>query len=229
MPRDRIIVTCSHSSPFKHPGTSPNGSHGVYNLNYSKYLKLLSSFKEVYAWNGHYHTNFYYNYAGKDVRHGAANIQDISVARCTGALRLNKYFSAHGEPQGYMVMEVRGNDISWYYKPVGRDGSWQMKAYPPSRTGDGTVLANIWNWSEGWSTPEWYEGGTRVAAMEETTMIDPDYQIIYDGVTNKTTRKYCTPAEARMWKVTPSPGATGGEIRVTDMFGKTYTQTISWQ
>ncbi len=229
VPRDRIIVTCSHSSPFKHPGTSPNGSHGVYNLNYSKYLKLLSSFKEVYAWNGHYHKNFYYNYAGKNVRHGASNIQDISVARCTGALRLNKYFSAHGEPQGYMVMEVRGDDISWYYKPVGRDGSWQMKAYPPSRTGDGTVLANIWNWSEGWSIPEWYEGGTRVAAMEETTMIDPDYQIIYDGVTNKTTRKYCTPAEARMWKVTPTPGATGGEIRVTDMFGKTYTQTISWQ
>ena len=227
VPKDKIIMTCSHHNPFKTPNSSPHGSHNVYSLHYQEYLDILRQYKEVYAWNGHNHQNFYYNYAGKDTKHGAPNIQSISVARATGALRLNEYLSPSGEPQGYMVMKVSGEDIKWFYKSVGRDENYQMRAYTPSRTGDGSVLCNVWNWSEGWSIPEWYENGVKVADMNEFLGTDPDYQILFDKVTNKTTRKYCKPNEKTlMWKVTPTEGAKVGEIRVTDMFGKTYSETV---
>ena len=229
VPKDKIIMTCSHHNPFKTPNKSPHGSHNVYSLNYTEYLALLSSYKEVYAWNGHNHENFYYNYAGKNTTHGAPNIQCISVARCTGALRLNRELGAKGEPQGYMVMEVRGDDVSWYYKGVGTGKETQMRAYAPDRSSDHTVKVNIWNWSEGWSTPEWYENGQKVADMTYTPGVDPDYYDIFETVTNQTTRKYCTPSsEAILFSVTPSPGVTSGEIRVSDMFGNVYTETISW-
>jgi len=230
VPTDRIIMTCTHNNPFKTPNKSPHGSHNVYSLNYETYLALLSQYREVYAWNGHNHINFYYNYKGKDTTHGAPNIQCISVARATGALRLNRELGAKGEPQGYMVMDVtRGSDPTWYYKGVGTGKETQMRAYSPARTENGTVKVNIWNWSEGWSMPAWYENGVKVADFTYTPGVDPDYYDIFETVTNQTTRKYCTPSdEAILFTVTPTPGATSGEIRVTDLFGNEYRESVSW-
>lgn len=229
VPKDKVIITCSHHNPFKTPNTSPNGSHNAYSLNYKEYLSIFSQYKAVYAWNGHNHENFYYNYAGKKTKHGAPNIQCISVARCTGSLRLNREIAAMGEPQGYMVMEVRGDSLSWYYKGVGTGKETQMRGYSPEKTGDATVKVNIWNWSEGWSTPEWYENGVKVSDMAFTPGIDPAYLEIFNTVTNKTTRKYCTPADkAYLFTVTPTPGIRSGEVRVTDLFGNVYTETIAW-
>ena len=229
VPKDKIICTCSHHNPFKTPNTSPHGSHNVYSQHYLDYLGLLSSYREVYAWNGHNHQNFYYNYKGKKTSHGAPNIQCISVARATGALRLNKWLGPFGDPQGYMVLNVAGDSLSWYYKSVGKDKDYQMHVYAPSRSADGSVLVNIWNWSEGWSLPQWYENGELVGEMEFSPGKDPDYVDLYATVTNKTTRKYCTPQEnSNLFKIRPTPGVTGGEVRVTDMFGNTYVQSISW-
>ncbi|MBR3076167.1 MAG: calcineurin-like phosphoesterase C-terminal domain-containing protein [Bacteroidales bacterium] len=229
VPKDKIIFTCSHHNPFKTPNTSPHGSHNVYSLHYADYLALLSQYREVYAWNGHNHQNFYYNYKGKATKHGAPNIQCISVARCTRALRLNKWLGASGEPQGYMVVNVAGDSLDWYYKSVGKDKDYQMRVYTPSRSVDGTVQVNIWNWSEGWSQPQWYENGQLVGDMEFSPGRDPDYVDVFATVTNKTTRKYCAPQESSiLFKIRPTPGVTGGEVRVTDMFGNSYSQSITW-
>lgn len=232
VPKDRIVMTCSHHNLFKTPASSPHGSHGVYNLHYNDYLALFKDYGSVYSWNGHQHINFYYNYAnhyGKDTKHGLPNIQCIAVARATGALRYNAPIGSAGEPQGYMVMNVHGNNVDWYYKGVGTGQETQMRAYAPAVTGDGTVKATIWNWSEGWSTPQWYENGEKVADMAFTPGVDYAYKELFDAYDNQTNRKYCTPSEnCMMFSVTPSSGATSGEIRVTDMFGNTYTQAISW-
>ena len=229
IPKDKIIVTCSHHNPFKTPNTSPHGSHNVYSQHYEDYLALLSSYKEVYAWNGHNHENFYYNYKGKKTTHGAPNIQCISVARATGALRLNNWLGPFGDPQGYMVLNVDGESMDWYYKSVGKDKDFQLHVYDPSRSPDGSVMVNVWNWSEGWSQPQWYENGELVGEMAFTPGRDPDYVDIFATVENKTTRKYCGPSDkALLFSIRPTPGAHGGEVRVTDMFGNTYKQSITW-
>ena len=233
IPKDKIIVTCTHAQLFKSPNTSPNGSHSVYYRHYKEYLSLLSAFRKVYAWCGHYHTNYYYNYAlhhGKDTRHGAPNIECISVTRCTGALRFNRELGPKGEPQGYMVMNVDGDKLDWYYKPVGGDKSDQMKIYPPSRTSDGNVLVNIWNWSEGWSVPEWSEDGKTWTAMTPAPGTDPDYYELFLTLDNATTRKYCTPStEAVLFSADISDSCRSGYVRVTDMFGNNFSESISWQ
>ena len=232
VPKDKIIMTCTHHNPFKTPNTSPHGSHNVYSLNYAEYLALFSAYKEVYAWNGHNHQNYYYNYAnhyGKDTNHGAPNIQSISVARVTGALRFNKPIAVLGEPMGYMVMNVSGENVSWYYKSVGQGQDYQMRVYPPARTDGELVKVNIWNWSEGWSQPEWSEDGKEWKEMEFTSGIDPDYYDLFTTLEDKTTRKYCQPSKnSIIFSITPSKGCTGGQVRVKDMFGKEYSEKISW-
>ena len=232
VPKDKIVMVCAHNNLFKTPNKSPHGSHNFYGLNYQKYLDIFRQYKEVYSWNGHSHTSFYYDYArhfGVDTEHGAPNIQCISVTRATGALRFNAPIGPEGEPQGYMVMNVRGENVDWWYKGVGTGKDYQMRAYSPARTGDGTVKVNVWNWSEGWSLPEWYENGVKVADMESTPGIDIAYKALYDAYDNKTNRKYCTPSEeCDIFSVTPSAGVNAGEIRVTDLFGNIYTQSVNW-
>lgn len=222
VPTDTPIVVCAHSQMFK-----KRSSHSTHALNYPAYRDLLSRYEKVYSWAGHNHENYYYDYAGKDK--GLDNISCITVSRCTGALRLNKYLNSDGTPQGYIVATVDGKDMKWYYKAVGREGSYQMKVYPPSRTDGAKVVANIWNYGDNWSSVEWWENGEKVSSMRRTEMEDPDYVDLFAGVKNATTRKYCAPTKSQnMFEVLPSDNVRSGEVRVTDNFGVTYISKIQW-
>lgn len=222
VPKERTIVVCEHSQLFKKVNT-----YSTKNLNYARYAELLGSYKRVYSWAGHNHENYLYNYAGKGK--GLDNVSSILVSRSTGALRLNKYLNHDGTPQGYMVAQVRGDSLSWYYKSVGRERDYQMRLYAPARTDGRSVVANIWNYGDGWSRAEWWENGAKVADMEQFSATDYDYEALYANVTNKTTRKYCAPVKSRnMFRVVPSADARSGEVRVTDNFGNRYTAKIEW-
>lgn len=222
VPHDTPLVVCAHSQMFK-----KRSSHSSHNLNYAIYKELISRYSKVYSWAGHNHENYYYDYAGKEL--GLDNISCITVSRSTGALRLNKYLNNDGTPQGYMVMEVDGDSFRWYYKSVGRNGNWQMKVYPPRRTDGARIVANIWNYGDGWSNVEWWENGKKVADMSRTEMEDPDYVDIYSEVKNPTTRKYCAPLKSyNMFEVMPSDNVRSGEVHVTDNFGVTYISEIEW-
>ncbi len=222
VPKSTTIVVCAHSQLFK-----KRVSHSTRNLNYDRYLALLSPYAKVYSWAGHNHENYYYDYNGKEL--GKDNISCITVSRSTGALRLNKYLNHDGTPQGYMVASVDGDTMTWYYKSVGRDRDYQMRVYPPLRTDGLCVVANIWNYGDGWSKAEWWENGVKVADMQQVEMLDPDYEALYATVTNKTTRKYCKPVKsANMFKVVPSENVRSGEVHVTDNFGNVYVSKIEW-
>lgn len=222
VPHDTPLVVCAHSQMFK-----KRSSHSSHNLNYAIYKELISRYSKVYSWAGHNHENYYYDYAGKEL--GLDNISCITVSRSTGALRLNKYLNNDGTPQGYMVMEVDGDSFRWYYKSVGRNGNWQMKVYPPRRTDGARIVANIWNYGDGWSNVEWWENGKKVADMSRTEMEDPDYVDVYSEVKNPTTRKYCAPLKSyNMFEVMPSDNVRSGEVHVTDNFGVTYISEIEW-
>ena len=222
IPHDTPLVVCAHSQLFK-----KRSSHSTRGLNYKGYKELFSRYSKVYSWAGHNHENYSYDYAGKGF--GLDNISCITVSRATGALRLNKYLNSDGTPQGYMVAEVEGKSMRWYYKSLGRDSSYQMKVYPPRRTDGAKIIANIWNYDDGWSSVEWWENGKKVADMRQTEMEDPDYVDIFSEVKNATTRKYCAPQKSHnMFEVMPSANARSGEVHVTDKFGVTYISEIQW-
>ena len=120
---------------------------------------------------------------------------------------MNRLLNNDGTPQGYFVVDVDGEEVSWYYLCCGKDRNYQMKVYPPARTGGEYVMANIW----------------------AHDALDPDYVDLYATVTNKTTRKYCKPVNSfHMFRIKPSEGIREGEVRVTDRFGNLYTQKVSW-
>ena len=233
VPKDYTIFICGHANLFKKPGTSPNGSYGKYNVNYERYKALLLPYKRIYSWSGHYHTNYGFDYAGKANYEDMQHISSITAARCVGTLRSNMEIDNSGIPNGYMVVEVDGDNFEWWYKSVGHDRSHQMRAYSPTRTGDGYVKVNIWNYTQGyWSDVEWWENGTKVATFEKHAEEDPDYLLMHTTRLTHlkgTAAKYAKPDKSQyMFRVKPSEGVRSGEIRVTDNFGVTYTEKIEW-
>jgi hypothetical protein len=231
VPTDNTIVICGHSPIFKWRGKTKYEK----SANFKKYSTLLGKYNKVYAWAGHTHQNHSYDYASAPERlQYMKNIEVITVARCQGMIRLNRELNVDGTPNGYMVAEVKGDKMEWYYKSVGHDRSYQIRAYSPASTGSEYVKANIWNHSpETWSQPEWWENGVKVADMEYSKEHDPDYLKIYAEHTQqkmgKTERKYSQPSNPPFFfRVKPSAGVRSGEVRVTDQFGVTYTQKVEW-
>ena len=230
--KETTIVICSHAPLMK----DAIGKYGEKNVNYKKYCALLADYKNVYAWAGHTHQNYSYDYANAPEKYASLkNVKSIIAARCSGQITLNRELNTCGTPNGYMIAEVTGDNMEWYYKTVGHDRSYQMRTYTPSQTNTEYVKVNIWNYSpDTWSAIEWWENGVKVANMEHAKgEYDPAYLKIYaehqEQKLNKWARNYSKPAKSPyLFRVKPTAGVRSGEIRVTDQFGVTYTQKVEW-
>ena len=235
VPKDHSIVICAHAHLHRHIKKA---------LNYKRYSAALSKFKKVYSWSGHYHNNFGADFEGEE-KDNLGNVVAVAVARCSGNLRANRYLNVDGTPNGYMAVEVNGDNLEWYYKTIGRDRDYQIRAYSPVRTGDGYVKACIWNYTKNyWSQPEWWENGVKVANLEQHAEADLDAIEINKSVAHLAAKAdpsitwtsskgkvhdYTKPNKSRyMFRIKPSEGVRSGEIRVTDNFGKTYTCKVEW-
>ena len=232
VPKDHTIVICGHAQLFRQFNTKdPDGKK---NLLYACYSKLLSQYARVYSWSGHYHYNFGYDYANSNIE-SLKNISSICVARTCGGLHCNRDLYNDGTPNGYMVMEVDGENVEWYYKSIGHDRDYQMHIYAPTRTGGELVKVNIWNWSKNhWSTPEWWENGAKVGNM--THKYEKNIAFLEDHAKKgphlyspKSKHDTAKPYNAHgMFHIKPSEGVRSGEVRVTDNFGKVYIQKVEW-
>ncbi|MBR5105062.1 MAG: calcineurin-like phosphoesterase C-terminal domain-containing protein [Alistipes sp.] len=230
--KETTIVICSHAPLMK----DATGKYGAKNVNYKKYSALLAEYKNVYAWAGHTHTNYSYDFATAPEKFAAfKNIKSIIAGRCSGQITLNRELNTCGTPNGYMVAEVTGDTMTWFYKTVGHDRNYQIRPYSPTSTNTEYVKANIWNYSpDTWSKPEWWENGVKVADMEIAKgEFDPAYLKIYaehqEQKLNKWSRAYSKPSKSpNLFRVKPTAGVRSGEIRVTDQFGTTYIQEVKW-
>ena len=223
VPKDKIIMICAHAQMFNKKTTMVRR-----NKNFAAYSKALLDFKYVYSWAGHNHHTYLYT-SEPERNYNIDNLTSITVTKSTGALRLNRLLNNDGTPQGYFVVDVDGEEVSWYYLCCGKDRNDQMKVYPPMRTGGEYVMANIWAHDNKWGAVEWWENGVKVGEMEAHDALDPDYVDLYATVTNKTTRKYCKPINSfHMFRIKPSEGVREGEVRVTDRFGNLHTKKVSW-
>lgn len=114
VPKDKTIMICAHSQMFK-----KHSSFSTRNRNYAVYRDELLKFRNVYSWAGHNHHTYIYNY-NRSEQMPIENLTAVTVTRSTGSLRLNKHLNNDGTPQGYMIVDVDGDDVSWYYTPAAR-------------------------------------------------------------------------------------------------------------
>jgi hypothetical protein len=151
---------------------------------------------------------------------------------------------------------MNGKDIKWHYKSIGKPATYQFRSYDlnkvvitaaafapnstdaalaeyagvyatPNAVND--VLINVWGYDPDW-TVEVTEGGTSLP-VERVTAKDPLHIISYEAkrlnVGAVPTSSFVTGNTSHMFRVRASSATSTLEIKVTDRFGRTYTETMA--
>ena len=174
-------------------------------------FKQIVSAYNVHIFAGH--THYFENNAV------SANLYEHNIGAACGA-----WWAGHvnrcGAPNGYLVVNVNGNDIKWHYKATGKPADYQFRVYKPGefKSEAGYVVANIWDWDPAFRV-EWSEDGTAKGVMEHFDSEDQDYIDMHGKPEGYHT--------LHLFRCQPSDDAKQIEIKVTNRFGETYKQTVA--
>ncbi len=151
---------------------------------------------------------------------------------------------------------INDNDVKWLYKGIKEEESKQFRSYdlnqchitaeafaPKSTEAEmgaysdtyGTknnkneILVNVWGYDPEWKV-EMTENGkplevTRVVAKDPLHIISYEAKRLNVGATP--TADFVSCATAHMFKATASNATSTVEIKVTDRFGNTYSETMN--
>jgi hypothetical protein len=125
-----------------------------------------------------------------------------------------------GSPNGFLVVDVKGDDVKWHYKATGRDLNYQFRVYKPGEfaTQPGYLVVNYWDWDTRCQV-KWYEDGVLKGTMEQFQDEDQDYITMKGEASGYRT--------LHLFRATPSAGTKRITIEVTNRFGEVYTENIS--
>lgn len=178
--------------------------------------QLLSPYKTLIL-SGHMHTGN--NQLISD------NLMEHNVTGLCGAWWCGPV-CCDGAPVGYKIYEIDGDDIRWQYKPSGLSLDHQFKFYVDAAQHEGYVVANVWDYDPLWKV-EYFEDGVKVCDMERFKGQDPYAVECYkDPSKLKRSWVWALPTE-NLFRAKHSPEAKCLEVRVTDRFGRVFSEKVS--
>jgi len=156
--KDKRIVLAAHI-PLHTPGLEDVDV--VNTENRKELFEILDPFDDVIFLAGHMHTNFH-SFLGQDFGRTNTNpVHQVITSAASGSWwggpkdenGIPVSTQRDGAPNGYHVIEFSGTDYVEYYKPAGKDSSYQMRIESPGPeirlSDDNTeLLVNVFNGSE---------------------------------------------------------------------------------
>ncbi len=171
---------------------------------------------EALILSGHMHT--------ADYEQIAQNITEINVAGLCGAWWCGEV-CIDGSPAGFKHFDMDGEKSTWIYKGCGHPLDYQMKIYLDDPENPGEIVANVWDYDPTWKV-EYFEDGVKICDMQRFMGKDPLARELYKDQ-SKLKRNWVYAARTEnMFKAKTSEDAKKLEVRVTDRFGRVYTNTI---
>ena len=127
VPLSSTVVFGTHIQMTRRPDVKGNF---IYNFPASFRTRLFSLLENynVHFVTGHTHINYTNRISSTMVEHNIAAVCGTwwwTGYYSNGNCRIN----GDGSPSGYKVFDIKGNELSWFTKPVGRDESYQFRAY----------------------------------------------------------------------------------------------------
>lgn len=250
------LIIAMHAPLHRSPALDETGEqvNALYLNNGGALILALQGFSDVHVMTGHVHMNYRikHNEAITEYNVGAVCATWWWTGRSGYA---NNHICKDGSPGGYGVFEIDGRDVKWYYKSTGKPRDYQFRAYDlnkvhitaqafaPNSTDEALapyagayatsnlgneVLINVWGFGPGW-TIEVSEGGAKLPVSRVTGM-DPLHIISYDAKRLNAgavpTSSFVTDPTAHLFKAVASSPTSTLEIKVTDIYGKVYTETM---
>lgn len=172
-------------------------------------IEILKNYK-VHVFAGH--THFYEN---AEVN---PSFYEHNIGAACGAWWAGNV-NRCGAPNGYLVTEVNGDNITWFYKATGKEAAYQFRVYKPGEFESQSefIVANIWDWDNSYNV-KWYEDGVLKGNMEQFSDEDQDYILMHGKAAGYKTN--------HLFRAIPSSNAKQVTIEVTNRFGKTFKNEI---
>lgn len=217
-------------------------------------LQVLAPFKRVQVLTGHTHVNYAVENTPNIMEHNIAAV--CATWWWTGK---NGYTGNHiaqdGSPGGYMVWNMSGRAMDWYYKGIDKPRNYQFRAYDlnevkitaakfapkssdtklknytngyekPSRKNE--VLINVWGYDPKWKI-EVVEEGTSLA-VNRVSAYDPLHIVSYAAMRLNDhatpSSGFKTTASTHFFKATAAKANSTLQIKVTDRFGNVYEESM---
>lgn len=125
-----------------------------------------------------------------------------------------------GCPNGYLIVNVKGNNLMWHYKATGKDVSKQFTLYDRGRflTQRRYVVANVWD-VDSKTKVEWFQDGKPMGEMERFSDVDETYGKRFADRT-----KACK--TAHLFRARPQGSYKEIKVVYTNRFGEQYSEII---
>ncbi len=123
-----------------------------------------------------------------------------------------------GTPSGYSVYEIAGEEVTWRYKPTGKDFDHQLRVYPRGSDPEAPdeIVANVWDWDPEWSVVL-YEDGARRGSMARRVGLDPLSVELHTGEQLPPHQPWVEPRPTGHLFYAPlTPGAANVTVEATD-------------
>lgn len=199
-----------------------NGRHyGKMVTNHDKMLDALEGHKVTFL-SGHNHTSGYFEYA--------EGVSEHNIAAICGTW-WDAYHCTDGTPRGYKVFTMKDNHLSWYYKSIGRDRSFQFEVYKPgtTRLNPESLVVNVWDYDPCWRV-ELYEDGKYRGIMKQVDEYSPLHSRDMEEKYKKLGRKFSDYKKTRLarhyFALTPLPDTEKATIVVKDRFGNVWKEDV---
>lgn len=126
-----------------------------------------------------------------------------------------------GAPNGYMVLDIDGENIKWHYKATGLPINYQMRVYGKGEmiSQPQYVVANVWDWDPACKV-EWEQDGKPMGEMERFSDVDEAYAASKNHKTGLTLTNH-------LFRSMPTLGAKTVKVIYTNRFGERYEQVVN--
>lgn len=222
--------------------------------NATELINAFNGFGNVNILTGHMHINYAHENSASMMEHNIAAV--CATWWWTGRDGYaGNHICKDGSPGGYAIWEADDKNLKWQYKSIGYDKNYQFRAYdlnssqitvakyaPKSNdallapyakeyatvNNNNEVLINVWGYDPKWKV-EVSENGQPLT-VKRINAYDPLHIISYIALRLNAqatpTEEFITSTTAHMFIVKASNVTNTLQIKVTDRFGRVFTETM---
>lgn len=200
VPKGSLVLLNMHAAGW-------NTVSGEGNIRSARQLERVLKDYRVHVFCGH--THYYQNVEVN------ANLYQHNIGAACGAWWAGGV-NRCGAPNGYLVVDVRGDEIRWHYKSTGLPADRQMRVYGKGEfeSQPDCIVANVWDYDNACKV-EWYQDGKPMGAMERFTDTDQAF-IIQEG------KRKSGSETAHLFRCRPEGPCKEVKVVFTNRFGERY-------
>ena len=215
VPENQRVAVCMHA-------TATDFNEGVLKSYIKPLISLLGN-REVHFITGHRH------------HHGTADISDRVIEHNVAQVNGNLWYApicSDGTPRGVFCIEERNGEWQWHHRILGKSADEPLIVWSEGevKEHEDYVVVKIVGWDDKWKI-EWIENGCDMGAMEQISILDPDYMKFVDNEANykkkymERLRKSAHPHDHyfRCKRTSENSEIT---IVATDRFGRQFTTSV---